>query len=78
MINTFIKKKINNLYSFFSLQVNRITLSNNFTYNIVRGLTNFKINYVPDITANEGQFAEQIRKYGFKKKVLSYESMKNA
>ena len=43
MINTVTKKKINNLYSFFSLQVNRITLSNNFTYYIVRGLTNFRI-----------------------------------
>ena len=66
MINTVIKKFINNLLSFFNLQLNRITLSSNFTYYIVRVLINFKIDYVLDIGANEGQFAEQIRKYGFK------------
>ena len=78
MINTVIKKFINNLLSFFNLQLNRITLSSNFTYYIVRVLINFKIDYVLDIGANEGQFAEQIRKYGFKKDILSYEPMKNA
>ncbi len=78
MINNVLKKLINNLLGFFNLQLNKITLSNNFNYYIVRVLTNLKIDYVLDIGANEGQFAEEIRKYGFKKDILSYEPMTGA
>ena len=78
MINSRLKKFINYLLGFFNLRLNKITLSNNFNYYIVRVLANFKIDYVLDIGANEGQFAEEIRKYGFKKNILSYEPMTSA
>ena len=78
MINSRLKKFINYLLGFFNLRLNKITLSNNFNYYIVRVLANFKIDYVLDIGANEGQFAEEIRKYGFKKDILSYEPMTSA
>ena len=78
MINSRLKKFINYLLGFFNLRLNKITLSNNFNYFIVRVLANFKIDYVLDIGANEGQFAEEIRKYGFKKNILSYEPMTSA
>ena len=57
--NTF-KYIINNFLKIFNLKLNKITLSNNFYYRIVKTLDFYNIDLVIDIGANEGQFATKI------------------
>ena len=60
------------------MRLNKITLSNDFNYYIVRVLTKFNINLVIDIGANTGQFAQKIKDFGYKKEILSFEPMASA
>ena len=77
MLKQISKYFINNLLKLFSLQINKITLSNNFNYYIVQTLKYYKIDIVIDIGANEGQFAKNIIQYGYKNKIISFEPIKN-
>ena len=77
MLKKILKYFINKFLSPFNLQLNRITLSNNFNFYIVRTLKRFKIDTVIDIGANEGQFAQNIIKYGYKNKIISFEPIKS-
>tara|TARA_B100000579_G_C22724842_1_gene801223 strand:- start:18 stop:758 length:741 start_codon:yes stop_codon:yes gene_type:complete len=77
MLRKIFKYLINFFFKFFNLQVNKITLSNNFYYHIVQTLKNYDIDLVIDIGANEGQFAKKIIDYGFKNKIISFEPIKN-
>ena len=77
MLKQISKYFINNLLKLFNLQVNKITLSNNFNYYIVQTLKHYKIDIVIDIGANEGQFAKNIIQYGYKNKIISFEPIKN-
>ena len=77
-IKKFFKYIINNFLKIFNLKLNKITLSNNFYYHIVKTLDFYNIDLVIDIGANEGQFAKKIIEYGYKKKIISFEPMKSA
>ena len=77
MLKKILKYFINKFLSLFNLQLNRITLSNNFNFYIVRTLKRFKIDIVIDIGANEGQFAQNIIEYGYKNKIISFEPIKS-
>ena len=68
MLYKFFKIFINTFLSLFNLRLNKITLSNDFYYYIVRTLIYFKIDLVLDVGANTGQFSEKIIKLGYKKK----------
>ena len=68
---------INSFLKLFNLQLNRIALSNNFYYHIVKTLNFYNIDLVLDIGANEGQFAKKIIEYGYKKEILSFEPIKS-
>ena len=63
-----IKYIINSFLKIFNLQLNRITLSNDFNFHIVKTLDFNKIDIVIDIGANEGQFAKKIIEFGYQKK----------
>ena len=78
MIYNVLKKILNSFFAIFNLRLNKITLSNDFNYYIVRILKNFKIDFVLDIGANTGQFAEKIKEFGFQKDILSFEPMSEA
>jgi len=78
MLYKIIKNTINTLLSIFNLKLNKITLSNDFYYYIVRTLIHFDINILLDVGANTGQFAEKIIIYGYKKKIISFEPMLKA
>ena len=71
------KITINKFLKLFNLQLNRITLSNNFYYHVVRTLDNYNIDLVLDIGANEGQFAKKIIQYDYNKEILSFEPIKS-
>ena len=77
MLKKTLKYFINKFLSLFNLQLNRITLSNDFYFYIVKTLNRFKIDTVIDIGANEGQFAQNIIKYGYKKEIISFEPIKS-
>ena len=77
MLRKIFKYLVNYFLKFFNLQINKITLSNNFYYHIVQTLKNYDIDLVIDIGANEGQFAKKIIDYGFKNKIISFEPIKN-
>ena len=77
MFKELFKITINKFLKLFNLQLNRITLSNNFYYHIVRTLVNYNIDLVLDIGANEGQFAKKIIQYGYNKEILSFEPIKS-
>ena len=76
MLRKIFKYLVNYFLKFFNLQINKITLSNNFYYHIVQTLKNYDIDLVIDIGANEGQFAKKIIDYGFKNKIISFEPIK--
>ena len=78
MLYKFFKIFINTFLSLFNLRLNKITLSNDFYYYIVRTLIYFKIDLVLDVGANTGQFSEKIIKFGYKKKIISFEPMSEA
>ena len=61
-IKNLFKYTVNNFLKIFSLQLNKITLSNNFYYHIVKTLEFYDIDLVVDIGANEGQFVKKIIK----------------
>jgi len=77
-IRNLFKCTVNNFLKIFSLQLNKITLSNNFYYHIVKTLEFYDIDLVVDIGANEGQFVKKIIKYGYTKRIVSFEPMKSA
>ncbi len=75
-IKNLFKYTVNNLLKIFNLQLNKITLSNNY-YHIVKTLKFYDIDLVIDIGANEGQFAKEIIQYGYTKRIESFEQMKS-
>ena len=77
-IKNFFKYIINNFLKIFNLRLNKITLSNNFYYHIVKTLEFYNIDLVIDIGANEGQFAKKIIEHGYQKEIVSFEPMKSA
>ena len=77
-IKNLFKYTINNFLKIFNLQLNKITFSNNFYYHIVKTLEFYDIDLVVDIGANEGQFVKKIIKYGYTKRIVSFEPMKSA
>ena len=78
IIKNLIKFIVNGFLKLFNLQLNKITLSNNFYYHIVKTLEFYDIDLVIDIGANEGQFAKKIIEYGYKNEIISFEPMKSA
>lgn len=75
-LTKYFKIWINCFLKIFKMQLNRITLSNNFFYHIEKTLKIYKINLVLDIGANQGQFAEKLIQYGYNKKIVSFEPIK--
>ena len=67
MFYKIIKNIINSFLSIFNLKLNKITLSNNFYFYIVRTLIHHRIDLVLDVGANTGQFSEKIINFGYKK-----------
>lgn len=78
MIKQSIKSILNSFFGLFNLKVNKITQSNDFFYYILKTLDYFNIDTVLDIGANKGQFAEKLIKFGYSKKIISFEPMQMA
>ncbi len=72
------KKLIKKIARNFGVDICRYRPSNSAQEQICRALKVASINVVFDIGANEGQFAREIREYGFTGKIISFEPLSSA
>ena len=73
-MNKNIKKIARNL----GIEISRYRPSNSATAQLAKALEVAGINVVFDIGANEGQFAREIREYGYAGKIISFEPLSSA
>ena len=71
----FIFKIINSILKIFKIKL--IKISNQFdnSYRLVLAFKENKIDHIFDVGANEGQFVREIRYYGYKNKITSFEPL---
>ena len=69
------KKIFNKCLSIFNLKLVKIVDQFNNSYRLTLSLREKNINYILDVGANEGQFVKELRFYGYKNKVLSFEPL---
>ncbi len=68
-----IKNLVNYFLKIFNLKLIKIVDQFNNSYRLVLALREKKIDYVFDVGANQGQFAKELRFYGFKENIISFE-----
>ena len=73
-----IKKLINIILKIFNLKLIKIVDQFDNSYRLILGLNEKKINYILDVGANNGQFVEQLRFYGYKEDIISFEPLLSA
>lgn len=73
-----ITQTIQKLFNVFGLQLNKLNVINNSSYQTVQALKANKIDVVFDVGANIGQFACELRSYGYKGKIISFEPLPQA
>lgn len=71
-----IKKIIDKLFKIFNLKLIKIVDQFNNSYRLTLAFKEKKIDCIFDIGANEGQFAKEIRYYGYKNEIISFEPLK--
>lgn len=73
-MKTIIKK----LFNIFGFQISKISVNNTLAYQTVLALNTNNISVVFDVGANVGQFASDLRKYGYLGKIISFEPLPEA
>ena len=68
-----IKNFINLILKIFNLKLFKIVDEFNNSFRLVLAFKEKKINYIFDVGANEGQFVDEIRHYGYNGQILSFE-----
>ena len=69
---------INFILKIFNLKLIKMVDQFNNSYRLTQSFKKKKINFVFDIGANEGQFVKELRYYGYKDEVISFEPLKDA
>jgi FkbM family methyltransferase len=77
-MSSYLKKKIRKIFRIFGLELSLYYPSNSSAAQLVKALDVAGINIVFDIGANEGQFAREIREYGYTGKIVSFEPLSAA
>jgi len=77
MINLF-KKVIIQAFRMCGLVIHKVKPEHYFPSQIAKILTTFDVKYVIDIGANEGQYASEIRRLGYKHSIYSVEPLTEA
>ncbi len=72
------KKLINFILKLFNLKLIKIANQFSNSYRLVLSFNEKKIDYILDVGANEGQFVKELRFYGYRDKVLSFEPLLDA
>lgn len=77
-MTSLIKSKIRKVLRKFNLELGRYPSPNSAGSQLAKALEMAGINEVFDIGANEGQFAREIREYGYTGKIVSFEPLSSA
>jgi FkbM family methyltransferase len=72
------KKIIKKIFNLFGLHLSKINAYMVPAYQTVQALKAHNIDVVFDVGANEGQFASELRAYGYKGKIVSFEPLPDA
>lgn len=72
------KNLIKKIFNFFGFQLSKLNPINVPAYQTVQALKAHHINVVFDVGANIGQFACELRSYGYKGKIISFEPLQQA
>ena len=70
-----ILKIINLILKIFNIKLIKIVDQFDGTYRLTLALNENNIDYLFDIGANEGQFSKELRYYGYKGEILSFETL---
>ncbi len=73
-----IKSLINLILKIFNFKLIKIVNQFSNSYRLVLSLKEKKINYIFDVGANEGQFVNELRYYGYKDNIISFEPYSDA
>lgn len=73
-----IKVQVKRLFRLAGLELSRYRPSSSARAQLAKALEVAEINMVFDIGANEGQFAREIRQYGYTGKIVSFEPLSSA
>jgi len=74
----YVIKKFRRIFNFLNLKVDKLAPRSNPDLQLVCGLRQFQIDLIVDVGANEGQFASEIRYFGYSGRVVSFEPLSNA
>ena len=77
-MSRFLKAGIRKTLRMFDLELSRSRPSNSSAAQLLKALKVAGINLVFDIGANEGQFASEIREFGYTGKIISFEPLSSA
>lgn len=77
-MSRFLKAGIRKTLRMFDLELSRSRPSNSSAAQLLKALKVAGINLVFDIGANEGQFASEIREFGYTGKIVSFEPLSSA
>lgn len=72
------KKNVKKIFQIFGINLSKFNAINVSGYQTVQALKVHKINVVFDVGANVGQFANELREYGYKGKIVSFEPLPQA
>lgn len=72
------KEVLKEIFRNFGFEITRYNPNRKGPFQQVKALEMADINLVFDIGANEGQFASEIRKYGYRGKIVSFEPLSSA
>lgn len=72
------KRTIKKLFNLFGMHLSKYNAINVPAYQTVQALKAHNINVVFDVGANVGQFASELREYGYKGKIVSFEPLQEA
>lgn len=74
-MKNFFLKIINSILKLFKIKLIKINDQFDNSFRLVLAFMENKINHIIDVGANEGQFAKQIRYYGYKDRITSFEPL---
>ena len=72
------RETIKNTLRRLGYDITKISVTSNSSLQLVKGFESFSIDLVLDVGANVGQFAKEIRNYGYTDEIVSFEPLSSA
>lgn len=74
----FFNKTAHKLINFLGYDLRRLTTGSNKSLQLIKAFNRFKVDTVIDVGANKGQFASELRSFGYKDRIISFEPLSSA